>query len=412
MSETEVDLHDIGPTGRIARVHSLSDDRFKAVLKFPNGTVTEVDVQEPFPIDPGTVVILDSDRGQLRVVAENLWEPEDFVGVVRLRHADVTLIDVNGRVHRVATIDSVPYREGNTVEATEHGVTRVLSQDPIRYFDLPTITESTIDEFLVATPESDDQGLDFDSFGGMADVVKRARELIETPLRKHDMLQKIGAKAITGVLLTGPPGTGKTMLARIIASRAKAYFYEVSGPVIASQWYGQSEELLRSIFKAARAKSRSIIFFDEIDSVAGHRDDAHEASKRIVAQLLVLMDGFKTHENVVVIATTNRPQDIDIALLRPGRFDWRIDFPAPTLTDREEILRVSSSPIHTFEPLPYAWAAEKTEGWSAAELTAIWNEAALLAVSDERDVIVGEDFVEGLARVARQRSHSKPIARA
>lgn len=130
------------------------------------------------------------------------------------------------------------------------------------------------------------------------------------------------------------------MLARIIASATDAVFYEISGPTIFSKWYGESEKILRALFEHAARQPRSIIFFDEIDSIAGQRSgDAHEASKRVVAQLLTLMDGFNANDNIVVIAATNRPQDIDAALLRPGRFDWEIAFPPPNRQDREAILR-------------------------------------------------------------------------
>ena len=154
--------------------------------------------------------------------------------------------------------------------------------------------------------------------------MSRARELIEVPLRNHEALSAIGARPIKGVLFTGEPGTGKTMLARIIAAQSGAAFYEISGPEIFSKWYGQSEELLRKLFQAAAKHDKAIIFFDEIDSVAAQRgDESHEASKRVVAQLLTLMDGFTPDTNVVVIAATNRPQDLDVALRRPGRFDGR-----------------------------------------------------------------------------------------
>ena len=205
------------------------------------------------------------------------------------------------------------------------------------------------------------------------------------------------------LLLGGPPGTGKTMLARIIANRSGAEFLEISGPQFISKWVGQSEEILRLIFDYARKQDRCITFFDEIDSVAGQRSgELHESSRRVVAQLLALMDGFTSADNVVVIAATNRPQDIDIALLRPGRFDWEIKFPYPGLEDREAILRTSQNRHQVRGSLPHAYVATKTEGWTGAELAAIWTEAALLAVTDERDAIAVEDYLGGYQRVAAQ----------
>lgn len=270
----------------------------------------------------------------------------------------------------------------------------------MRYIDLPTVDDVTVEQFR-STPSAK---LTFDDFGGFAKIVERAKELIELPLERHEALANIGARPIKGVLFTGPPGTGKTMLARIIANKAGAQFYEVSGPEIMSKWYGQSEELVRKIFDDAARQRRAIIVFDEIDSLASQRSDAsHEASRRIVGQLLASMDGFTSDMNVVVIATTNRPQDIDLALRRPGRFDWEINFPLPSRQDREAIL-IASARRHTVgENLPHALIAEKTESWSPAELTAIWSEAALLAVADHRKRLFAEDYLGGFERVSAQR---------
>ena len=246
--------------------------------------------------------------------------------------------------------------------------------------------------------------MSFEDFGGLKQVVGRARELIELTLLKGDDLAEIGVKSIKGVLFTGAPGTGKTLLARIIAAQSGATFFEISGPEIFSKWYGQSEELLRKIFEKAAQKKKAIVFFDEIDSLAGQRDDqSHEASKRVVAQLLTLMDGFSSSSNVIVIAATNRPQDLDRALLRPGRFDWEIEFPFPNTQDREDILRKTAREIRVTEPIPYEEVAKRSEGWSGAELAAIWKEASLLVVSDKRKSIGWEDFIGGFERVSRQR---------
>lgn len=297
----------------------------------------------------------------------------------------------------------VAYEVGNTVEAGDvQGVVRVLSEEPIKYIDLPAIDEEVVNRFR--TGGSSDNQLTFDDFGGLSSVVKRARELIELPLQRHEELAKIGARATKGVLFTGPPGTGKTLLARIIAAQAGAAFFEISGPEIFSKWYGQSEEFLRRIFDAAAEDKRVIIFFDEIDSVAAHRDDdAHEASRRVVAQLLTLMDGFDSTGNVVVIAATNRPQDLDVALRRRGRLDWEIQFPLPSVEDRLDILIKTARNLQTLDPLPHKFVAARTDGWSSTELAAIWTDASLLAVADNRSDIFIEDYIGGFERVERKR---------
>ena len=295
------------------------------------------------------------------------------------------------------TRSATPSRRGEV-----EGVVRVLSEDPIKYIELPAIDEEVVNRFRV--DGSSDRHLSFEDFGGLSSVVERARELIELPLARHQELAEIGARSIKGVLFTGPPGSGKTMLARIIAAQADAAFFEISGPEVFSKWYGQSEELLRRIFEAAAKEQRAIIFFDEIDSVAGHRDDdAHEASRRVVAQLLTLMDGFDSTSNVVVIAATNRPQDLDVALRRPGRLDWEIEFPLPRAADRLDILTKTAQKLQTLDPLPHEFVVTRTDGWSSAELAAIWTEASLLAVADKRSAIFVEDYIGGFERVARQR---------
>jgi transitional endoplasmic reticulum ATPase len=311
-------------------------------------------------------------------------------------------VESGGRWVMLPTRTDVAYSEGNTVEARDnYGVVRFLSEKPIRYLDPPTVDDDVVSKF----ESQKEGGLEtFEDFGGLQDVVARARELVEVPLKRKKELSKIGARPIKGVLFTGAPGTGKTMLARIIANNTDAKFYEVSGPQVFSKWYGESEEILRKLFERAAKQKSAIIFFDEIDSVAGQRaKESHEASRRVVAQLLTLMDGFTSDDNVVVIAATNRPQDIDDALRRPGRFDWEIPFPLPDRGDRESILRLSAQRLSTMESLSHAWVAQNTERWSGAELAAIWSEAALLAASDERSVIMDEDYVEGFKRVSAQR---------
>lgn len=395
---------EVGPRVAVARITAVSADRHVLYLEFRNSTTGTVSGSEPFDLEVGSVLLVDAEADHVELAPDQVWPEESWVGVVRLRLDDVTVIEASGGLQKVKTNDG-EYGLGNTVEASDSaGVIRVLHDEPIRFLDSSRSDESVLAQFKT-DPEANGEG--FEDFGGLKDVVKRARELIELPLERHDELAAIKARPIKGVLFTGPPGTGKTMLARIIANKANAEFYEIGGPAIFSKWYGESEKILRTIFEDASRQKRSIVFFDEIDSIATQRnDEAHEASRRVVAQLLTLMDGFSPDSNVVVIATTNRPQDIDIALRRPGRLDWEIDFRLPTREDREEILQIAAKKLSTSPPLPHALVAEKTNSWSAAELTAIWSEAALLAVDDGREVILSEDYLGGYMRVADRRQRS------
>ena len=401
----------LGQTGILAKVTTIGEDGKVYFDRRDGKTGSFVATEEEYTIGDVLLMTEGSTENQVTIaqVPRDAWPDEQWVGIVKLKLADETVVDLGGRLRAVPTNASLPYKVGNTVKGgNASGITRVLSKTPIRYLDFLDVDDSVIDRFR-STNKGD---LSFDNFGGLPTVVARARELIELPLRQGESLSAIGARAIKGVLFTGQPGTGKTMLARIIASQAGASFYEISGPEIFSKWYGQSEEILRRIFRSAGNDDKAIIFFDEIDSVAAQRDDqSHEASKRVVAQLLTLMDGFSASEGIVVIAATNRPQDLDVALRRPGRFDWEIEFPYPNEDDRQDILEKTAHNVLTSGVLPYEAIAARTGGWSAAELAQIWTEAALLAVADDRKVIRDEDFVGGFERVAIYRSQANETNR-
>ncbi|MET7373848.1 ATP-binding protein [Micromonospora arida] len=389
------------PRQVVGRVRHVDVEKEEFIVELPNGFVVPYDLREDDNFAKGDVVLVSPNLDEVQPGARELWPEERWIGVVRLVLDGEVIVDVGGRIRTFPLPNDFTVEKGNTVEGVDsEGIQRVVTEDPIRYLDL---REETLTGEQFRTQPSDSPS--FDDFGGYSEIIERAQELIELPLKQHDALAKIGAKPIKGVLFTGVPGTGKTMLARIIANRAGAAFYEISGPQVLSKWYGQSEELIRAIFDDAAAQGRAIVFFDEMDSLASQRNDtSHEASRRIVGQLLSSMDGFTIDTNVVVIATTNRPQDIDVALRRPGRFDWEINFSLPSLEDREMILRTSARRLNTQGELPHSIIAQKTDSWSPAELTAIWSEAALLAVKDERDVILEEDYFGGFERVAAQRA--------
>ncbi|MFI0874598.1 26S protease regulatory subunit [Streptomyces sp. CS149] len=392
---------EISPPQAVARVKRLSEDGSTAFLELRNGTILTCTTSETWNLQRGDITFVDTESGSVEFAPEDLWDEEPWVGVVRLLSRGQVVVDIGGRLKVLDEPIEIDLREGNTVTGYEsRGITQVISEDPVRYIDLPTVDSVTVEQFKA----SPDRSLSFEDFGGHTEIKGRARELIEVPLEHHEALTRIGARPIKGVLFTGPPGTGKTMLAKIIAHRADAEFYEVSGPEVLSKWYGQSEELIRAIFQDAAEQERAIIFFDEIDSLASQRsEDSHEASRRVVGQLLSAMDGFTADTNVVVIATTNRPQDLDGALRRPGRFDWEIDFPPPNLEDRIAILEASARKLNKAEDLPHSYIAEQTANWTPAELAAIWSEAALLAVMESRDAIFEDDYVSGYERVAQYR---------
>ena len=221
----------------------------------------------------------------------------------------------------------------------------------------------------------------YDDIGGLGDAVRKIREMVELPLRHPELFKRLGVEAPKGVLLHGPPGTGKTMLAKAVAGETSSNFISIGGPEIVSKFYGESEGKLREIFKEAEENAPSIIFIDEIDSIAPKREEVNgEEERRIVAQLLSLMDGLNSRGKVVVIGATNRPNSIDEALRRPGRFDREIEIGIPDRDGRLEILEIHTRGMPLAEDVDLKWLADRTHGYSGADLSALTKEAAMAAL--------------------------------
>lgn len=218
----------------------------------------------------------------------------------------------------------------------------------------------------------------YDDLGGLKKEVQKIREMVELPMRHPELFDKMGIDAPKGVLLYGPPGTGKTLLAKAVAGETNAHFTSLSGPEIIGKYYGESEERLRDIFKQAEENTPSIIFIDEVDSIAPKRDEVTgEVEKRIVSQLLTLMDGMKSRGKVVVIAATNRPDSIDPALRRPGRFDREIEIGIPDEEGRLEILNIHTRGMPVDEKVNLKQMAKVTHGFVGADLESLAKEAAM-----------------------------------
>ncbi len=221
----------------------------------------------------------------------------------------------------------------------------------------------------------------YEDIGGLSDAVHKVREMIELPLRYPELFERLGVEAPKGVLLHGPPGTGKTLLAKAVASETKANFLTIGGPEIMSKFYGESEERLRKIFTVAEKNAPSIIFIDEIDSIAPKRDEVSgEVERRVVAQLLSLLDGMTLRGKVVIIGATNRPNALDPALRRPGRFDREINIGIPDRNGRLEILQIHTRGMPLDENVDLPKFADLTHGYVGADLAALCKEAAMNAL--------------------------------
>ena len=277
-------------------------------------------------------------------------------------------------------LESVPLIKGDNVMVPYFGgrlTFQVIGVTPAA--DAVLVTQKTI--FHIAEKGETLRGVPqvtYEDIGGLKEEIQKVREMIELPLRHPEIFEKLGIEAPKGVLLYGPPGTGKTLLAKAVANESNAHFISISGPEIMSKFYGESEARLREIFKEAKEKAPSIIFIDEIDSIAPKREEVTgEVERRVVSQLLSLMDGLEARGKVIVIAATNRPNAIDPALRRPGRFDREIEIKVPDKRGRLEILQIHTRNMPLDTDVDQDRIAGVTHGFVGADLEYLCKEAAM-----------------------------------
>jgi len=288
-------------------------------------------------------------------------------------------------------LDGLPVVVGDRIRATLFGTRsadfRVENTVPAG----PVVINPTTQLVIGKTKEEERaRGVSYEDIGGLKPQLQRIREMIELPLRYPEIFERLGIDAPKGVLLYGPPGCGKTLIARAIANETEAKFFTVSGPEIIHKFYGESEAHLRKIFEEASSKGPSIVFIDEIDAIAPHREKVvGDVEKRVVAQLLALMDGLKRRGNIIVIAATNLPNALDPALRRPGRFDREIVIPIPDRNGRLEILEIYSRGMPLAGDVDMAHLAAITHGFVGADLEALCREAAMSCL---RTIMSGIDF--------------------
>jgi len=270
---------------------------------------------------------------------------------------DIIPVPVLGQAVQLVVIDTRPR---GVVIITEKTTVDILEK-PVTATTIPKVT--------------------YEDIGGLHEVIAKIRELVELPLRHPELFQRLGIEPPKGILLYGPPGTGKTLLAKAVANESDAYFIAINGPEIMSKFYGESEQRLREIFEEAKKNAPAIIFIDEIDAIAPKRDEViGEVERRVVAQLLALMDGLEARGQVIVIGATNRPNALDPALRRPGRFDREIEVPMPDKQGRLEILQIHTRHMPLSDDVNLEELAEMTKGYTGADLAALAREAAMHAL--------------------------------
>ncbi|WP_276271986.1 CDC48 family AAA ATPase [Haloarcula litorea] len=334
--------------------------------------------------------------------AEQLPGTEDYEHLVRTRLVD-QLVQPGERTH----IDGLGTF---LVEATDpDGPVRISSDTdvtvrPRREGGSGTGSESAAGGGSVSTnPQTGETetGVSYEDIGGLDEELDRIREMIELPLAEPEEFRRLGIDPPSGVLLFGPPGTGKTLIARAVANEVDAHFDTISGPEIMSKYKGESEERLREAFDEAERNAPAILFVDEIDSIAGSRDEDADMENRVVAQLLTLMDGLEDRGRVVVIGATNRVDAVDPALRRGGRFDREIEIGVPDEGGRREILDVHTRDMPIADDVDLDRLAAQTHGFVGADLASLTTEAAMSALRADREdaEVAGSDFDTALATV-------------
>jgi transitional endoplasmic reticulum ATPase len=290
---------------------------------------------------------------------------EDFTNFVRNRLMERTLVE--GDTTLVMMLGhAIPFMVTKT---RPHGIIKVTAETRLSILNEPA-------------PEG--KGLPrttYEDIGGLHEEIQRVREMVELPLRHPELFQRLGIEPPKGVLLHGPPGCGKTLLARAVANESEANFFSINGPEIMSKFYGESEARLREIFQQAQQNAPSIIFIDELDAIAPKREEVTgEVERRVVAQLLALMDGLSGRGNVIVIGATNRPGALDPALRRPGRFDREIEIAVPDKTGRHEVLQIHTRGMPLAEDVDLKKLSAMTHGYTGADVSALGRETAMKAL--------------------------------
>jgi proteasome regulatory subunit len=302
------------------------------------------------------------------------------------------------------TVFQVSLNQRLSPDVLKPGVRVALNQDTLAVIE---VLHDAWDPMVSGAEMIDKPDVDYDSVAGLEEQVNSVREAIELPLTSPELFEKVGIQPPKGILLVGPPGCGKTLLAKAVANHTDATFIRMVGSELAQKYIGEGGRMVRELFSLAKEKSPSIIFLDEIDAIGAKRLDGSTSGdrevQRTLMQLLAELDGFDALEDVKIIAATNRPDILDDALLRPGRFDRIIEIPIPDDVGRKAIIELHISKMST-KRLQIAKIVEKTNGFSGAELKATCVEAGMIAIRQKRTSIGQNDFMESIKRINLKKS--------
>ena len=341
---------------------AYSEDQDRGIIRIDGFTRKNAGVamNEYVVIRPGKVA--NATNVVLAPVDMRLNVDEDFTNFVKNRLMERTLVE--GDTTLVMMLGhAIPF---TVTKIRPHGIVRITYDTKLQ---------------ILAEPAPEAKGMPrttYEDIGGLHEEIQRVREMVELPMRHPELFQRLGIDPPKGVLLHGPPGCGKTLLARAVANESEANFLSINGPEIMSKFYGESEARLREMFQQAQKNSPSIIFIDELDAIAPKREEVTgEVERRVVAQLLALMDGLTGRGNVIVIGATNRPGALDPALRRPGRFDREVEIGVPDKKGRHEILQIHTRGMPLAKDVDLKKLYEMTHGYTGADLAALTRETAM-----------------------------------
>jgi len=325
---------------------------------------------------------------------ESLKSAALYVATVEEINDDEVVIKQHGNNQEILT--DLPTGADDTLSPGD----RVAVDDS---FGLQTALDADTDARAQAMEVDTSPAVSYADIGGLDEQLTEVREAVEQPLIKPDQFEAVGIDPPSGVLLHGPPGTGKTMLAKAVANETDATFIKMAGSELVHKFIGEGAKLVRDLFEVARDREPAVLFIDEIDAIAAKRTDSKTSGdaevQRTMMQLLAEMDGFEDRGEVRIIAATNRFDMLDRAILRPGRFDRLIEVPEPTLEGREQIFRIHTRDMNVASDVDFEALAAATDGLSGADVKAICTEAGMFAIRDDREAVRQPDFEQAIEKV-------------